>query len=201
MSCCFCFVFVYICDVLVQFLADLTHIIEAYRADCGSRSKDALEDELRQVKEKLVVTEKRFVEAHRREEDAVRKSSDRLSELSKIEKENAVLARELKGLKIDGNADKKKIGDLEVEVEGLKTELKGRVAEVGVLQADVEKGVADIARAIGVGYTKCLERLALAGVDISGHSFEDYCRDLTAEMVDKENAEREKETLKAGDAP
>lgn len=45
------------------------------------------------------------------------------------------------------------------------------------LKGKVQKGIDDIAKALGDGYGRCLARLSAAGVDVSNQSFEDYIRD------------------------
>lgn len=48
------------------------------------------------------------------------------------------------------------------------------------LKAEVDKGVEDIAKAVGDGYGHCLARISSAAIDVSGHSFEDYIHDYAA---------------------
>lgn len=48
------------------------------------------------------------------------------------------------------------------------------------LKVEVQKGVEDIAKALGEGYGRCLERVTAAGFDTAGHTFDDYVRDYAA---------------------
>lgn len=44
----------------------------------------------------------------------------------------------------------------------------------------MQKGVEEVAGALGEGYGRCLERVTKAGFDPSGHAFEDYIHDYAA---------------------
>lgn len=52
------------------------------------------------------------------------------------------------------------------------------------LKNEVESGVAELARALGAGYGYCYDHLKNAGIDLVGHSFDDYCADLAKAALD-----------------
>lgn len=53
------------------------------------------------------------------------------------------------------------------------------------LKAEVEKNVEEMANAMASGYSACYDRLACAGVDLIGHSFDDNCANLAKELEGK----------------
>lgn len=76
--------------------------------------------------------------------------------------------------------EKRRADGLDVEVVNLRQANKDAAAENETLKLEVQKGVEDIAGALGDGYNRCLQRIAGVGFDATGHSFEDYIRDFAA---------------------
>lgn len=74
----------------------------------------------------------------------------------------------------------KKREALEAVVKGLQDKHKLALDENEALKVEVQKGVEDIAKALGEGYNRCLGRVATAGFAVEGHSFDDYIRDFAA---------------------
>lgn len=58
--------------------------------------------------------------------------------------------------------------------------------EMAELQSEVDKGVEDVTRTIGVGYQNFFDRVVAAGIDLKGHSFDEYCADLAKAMIPEE---------------
>lgn len=76
--------------------------------------------------------------------------------------------------------EKAKREALELELSELRRKYDGVVMDNGNFKAEVQKGVEDIAKALGDGYGRCLARASAVGFDVNGHSFEDYIRDYAA---------------------
>lgn len=72
----------------------------------------------------------------------------------------------------------------ETELEDSRRAQKAVCDENESLKAEVQKGVEDIASALGDGYGRCLQQLSTAGIDVSGHAFSDYLKDYAASIVD-----------------
>lgn len=78
---------------------------------------------------------------------------------------------ELERAKESMSVYKGKFSDIEAEVSRLRDEISGLRGENSRLKEEVEKGVEDLARALGVGYGYCYDRLKAVGVDLVGHAF------------------------------
>lgn len=46
----------------------------------------------------------------------------------------------------------------------------------------------DIANTLKDGYDRCLSRLSSAGIDVTGHAFEDYVRDYASSNPENDQA-------------
>lgn len=59
------------------------------------------------------------------------------------------------------------------------------------LKVEFQRGIEDIAKALGDGYNHCLARMETAGVETTCHSFEQYIQDFSKSIA----------TGNGGDAP
>lgn len=59
----------------------------------------------------------------------------------------------------------------EVELSNLRQKYKDVADENGSLKAEVQKGIEEIATAVGQGYSHCLDRVSKAGFSTEGYSF------------------------------
>lgn len=96
-------------------------------------------------------------------------------------------------MEIAKESDEKRIQFLESELANLRTSKEKVDEENKSLRLEVQKGVEDVTRALGYGYNRCLGRLSASGVDISGHSFEDYIRDYATSVHNGVRAQNETE--------
>lgn len=85
---------------------------------------------------------------------------------------------QLEKMKSEREDEKKLLDSAEEELGEVRKKLKGSLDENAILKAEVDKGVEDIAKALGVGYGRCLTCVSAASFDSSGHSFKDYIRDF-----------------------
>lgn len=76
--------------------------------------------------------------------------------------------------------EKRRADGLDIEIVNLRQANKDAAAENETLELEVQKGVEDIAGALGDGYNRCLQRVVGVGFDAAGHSFKDYIRDFVA---------------------
>lgn len=129
-----------------------------------------------------------------REDEAARKLAAeeklRSDEKAKFKKQVAALEEEMGRFR--HNCDL-----LQRERDEVKASNIALVKEVDSLKKALADSDDELIRSLAGGYNACLDRLVVAGVDGSGHSFEDYCADLRAEQADKEDDT----TSKAGNAP
>lgn len=119
--------------------------------------------------------------------------------VSELENANKNLSVELASMReklkeVERSRDGEKMcGDaLNVEVENLHRANQEMVTENETLKAEVQKGVEEIAGALGDGYNRCLERVSGAGFDGACHHFEDYIHDFAAsQALETQNVEGE----------
>lgn len=114
-----------------------------------------------------------------------------------LEKANHDLGQQLKSandqlekMKVEKEDEKKHRDAVDKDLDEARKRLKSSLDENAALKAEVNKGVEDIAKALGDGYGRCLARISSTGFDVSGHSFEDYVRDFAA-TSDPETANKE----------
>lgn len=86
----------------------------------------------------------------------------------------------LKKMKSEKEDDKKHRDSVERELAEVRGKLKIALDENVGVRAEIDKGVEDIAKALGDGYGRCLARVSTVGFDSAGHTFEDYIRDFAA---------------------
>lgn len=162
----------------LQFLADIAHIVTDYRADVDRQWREGSTRELDELKKDKAAVERR------------------VDELEKQEVERAV---ELKELKLDNeklkevvDSGSKELSELRERAASRDKELEAARSELSILKGanevfektindlrlDLERSVADLAQGIGAGYQGCYDRLKGSGIDLTGHSFDDYCADL-----------------------
>lgn len=97
-----------------------------------------------------------------------------------MEKQVKDIKADLKVMESSCDEEKKGRETLETEVDELRRAKQEVVDENEALKGKVQKGIEDIAGALGDGYGRCLARLAADGVDVAGHSLEDYIRDYAS---------------------
>lgn len=107
--------------------------------------------------------------------------------ISEMEKENDDLKRQvrsyaekLKDAQSSRDEEKKRADGLSSELENLQQVHNNVLTENVNLKAEVEKGVEEMATAVGQGYAHCLERVSKAGFPTEGNSFEDFIQDYAA---------------------
>ncbi|KAL8092535.1 hypothetical protein AgCh_034701 [Apium graveolens] len=180
-----------LCYQIFVFLADFMHIVEEFRTDGNDAACKRLEAEvssLRVEKKKLMAgyseLEKRssYLKA---DNTALSKKVGEM-EVGKQSLNATVseLERRLSEVEKERDELKGKCEGLERHVDGMNSSYRLIVEENTSLKAEVEKAVEDIASALGDGYGRCVVRMQNAGLDTTGHSFEDYIRDLAASRPD-----------------
>lgn len=106
-----------------------------------------------------------------------------------LEKDNKELKKQVEDLKKHASAAEQAVNVEKYRLQTLETERDRLVIENGVLLKEGKKlsgenkglilkldesGV-ELVNALELGYRKCLSRLEGAGVDVVGHSFDDFC--------------------------
>lgn len=165
-----------------RFLADIAHLVRDYRADIDRQWNEGGARELADLKNEKAVAERRVEELTKRVAECV-------DELKKLKLENEKMKEVAKSRIKEINELKERVVSGGKELDTMRGELsilKGanEVFEKSIadLKLDLEKSIADVAQGIGTGYQSCYDRLKEAGIDLSGHSFEDYCADLVKSL-------------------
>ncbi|XP_074369604.1 uncharacterized protein LOC141711053 [Apium graveolens] len=174
-----------------RFLADCMHIVEEFRTDGNDAACKRLEAEvssLRVERKKLMAG---YSELEKRSSDLTTDNTALSKKVGEMEVEkqslNATVSElEMRLSEVEKERDelKGKCEGLERHVEGMDSSYRLIVGENTSLKAEVEKGIEDIANALGDGYGRCFARMQGAGYDTTGHSFEDYIADLAASQRD-----------------
>ncbi|XP_074325800.1 uncharacterized protein LOC141663856 [Apium graveolens] len=174
-----------------RFLADFMHIVEEFRADGNDEAYKRLEAEvsaLRIERKKLMMG---YSELEKRSADLTTANTALSKKVSEMEVERQSMSAKVSELErrlseVENERDdlKGKCEGLDRHVEGMNSSYRLIVKENSNLKAKVQKGIEDIANALGDGYGRCVARMQGAGYDTTGHSFEDYIADLVASQRD-----------------
>lgn len=126
--------------------------------------------------------EKRSADSVKRETEVAKANFEAKAKLIEmnpfLEGKVASLKEELDQANAAVEAEKKKTVDSEKGIADDRAELAKLREENTALKVEVNKGVEDVVKALGVGYGYSYERLKVAGIELPGHAFEDYCVDL-----------------------
>lgn len=130
------------------------------------------------------------VSADKKIKDLEKKDRDMTVEGEALKKENANLHKLVNKLRVNlshlelvvdqGKKEVVSVGSRLGQETTEKVRLEG---EVSALKAEVERGVEDVAEGLEEGYRQCFDRVVVAGINMSGHTFEAYCEDLAKRMV------------------
>ncbi|XP_074362211.1 uncharacterized protein LOC141702423 [Apium graveolens] len=174
-----------------RFLSDFMHVLDEYQSDDESEVRSKLEVEVSALKGEKKRLGSSCLDLEKKVSDLSSTNttmSKRVTELESIEKSSNKKILELEGRLRDVESER---DELKVKCEGLDRQVGGMdqsykliMEENATLKAEVEKAVEDIANALGDGYGRCVTRMKNAGFDTSGHSFEDYIRELAASRPD-----------------
>ncbi|XP_074364723.1 uncharacterized protein LOC141705736 [Apium graveolens] len=174
-----------------RFLADFMHIVEEFRADGNDVAYKRLEAEvsaLRVERKKLMMS---YSELEKRSTELVTANTALTKKVGEMEVSGqsrdanvSELERKLQEAETERDDLRSKCEGWERHIDGMNASYKLIVDENVVLKAEVQKGIEDIANALGDGYGHCVARMQGAGVDTTGHSFEDYIADLAALQPD-----------------
>ncbi|XP_074349148.1 uncharacterized protein LOC141688903 [Apium graveolens] len=170
-----------------RFLADFMHIVEEFRTDGNDAACKRLEAEVSSLKVERKKLMAGYSELEKRSSDLTANNialSKKVGEMEvgkqSLDATVSELERRLSEVEKERDELKGKCEGLERHVEGMNSSYRLIVEENTSLKAEVEKAVEDIASALEDGYGRCVVRMKNAGLDTTGHSFEDYIRDLAA---------------------
>ncbi|XP_074348556.1 uncharacterized protein LOC141687245 [Apium graveolens] len=163
------------------------HIVEEFWVGGSDEARAKLEAEVTALKAEKKTLGANYSDLEKRSVDLVNENTT----LSKKESEMDVkgqsmdakvseLEQKLRDAEKERDSLRVKCEALERQVDGTNSLYKLIVDENTALKAEVEKGVEDIANALGDGYGHCVTRMQGAGFDVTGHTFEDYVHDLAA---------------------
>ncbi|KAL8088738.1 hypothetical protein AgCh_038503 [Apium graveolens] len=161
-----------------RYLSDVMHILEEYKADEGKSSPSKVEEErdlLKGEKKKL--------------ENELGEAKGRIVELSKANSSYRTKVV-VNFLEASVGEEIKRREALEAEVAALREKNEALETDNLNLKLEVDKGVEEIAGALGDGYGRCVERMEAAGFDLSGHGFADYLRDYAEQHKENEDANK-----------
>lgn len=100
-----------------------------------------------------------------------------------LNNELILLKEKVETLERSRNEEKARADALNTEVVDLRQVNGKMISENETLKVEIQKGVEEMAGALGDGYNRCLGRVSAAGFDATGHHFEDYIRDFAANQV------------------
>ncbi|XP_074366649.1 uncharacterized protein LOC141707407 [Apium graveolens] len=175
-----------------RFLSDMVHLLEDYRADESGNSSSKLEEERDILKGEKKKLENDLIDARSCIAEISKANSAFRTKISELELTNDSLKKESEGVgsrlvsaETSLGEEKKKREALEVEVVALHEKNEALETDNLNLKLEVEKGVEEIAGALGNGYGRCLNRMKMVGYDVEGHGFDDYIRDFAEETREK----------------
>ncbi|XP_074369437.1 uncharacterized protein LOC141710807 [Apium graveolens] len=120
------------------------------------------------------------------------------AEISELEVANRNLEKgmeeigvKVKGLEKSLSDEQKGRRDLEAELSDFCEKYQALEKENTSLKLEMDKGVEDIAKALGDGYGRYYRRMQSAGLDVSEHCFENYLRDYAAANKEQEQVDDE----------
>lgn len=144
--------------------------------------------ELSDAKENAQAALRRAIEAEGRERQLILEVDELKKERMESELKMKDFEGELASLRETVKTSEGKIGSLDADVSRLRGERDILKDEVASLKAELEKAAEDEANAMESGYLGCHDRLVKAGMDLTGHSLEDYCADLARALEKKDES-------------
>ncbi|XP_074381255.1 uncharacterized protein LOC141723370 [Apium graveolens] len=180
-----------------RFLADFMHIMEEFKGDSDGEVHAKLEAEITALKGEKKKIGASCSELEKRSGDLASANSalsKKIGEMEVAEQSltNKVFELETRLWEVEKERDeeKTKCEGLDRQIDGMNGSYRLIVEENESLKLKVQKGVKDITEALGDGYDRCVRRMTEAGINVEGHTFEDYLRDLVASQdVDREGEE------------
>ncbi|XP_074374033.1 uncharacterized protein LOC141714411 [Apium graveolens] len=185
-------------SVSIEFLSDVTHILEEYKADEDSIPPSKLEEECETLrgKQKKMVIEQGVMRD--RVTELSKANSSYRAEISELEVANRNLEKgmeeigvKVKGLEKSLSDEQKGRRDLEAELSDFCEKYQALEKENTSLKLEMDKGVEDIAKALRDGYGRYYRRMQSAGLDVSEHCFENYLQDYAAANKEQEQVDDE----------
>lgn len=168
-------------------MSDFVHISEDYKAGVDEQQRSKVDAELVFLRAEKKKIDDHYARLKTKATELPNLYSAFLGQVGELEKVNEALEAKFKGvesqveeLKAKKDSGKMKLKTMEEDLSALRQSQSKLEEENTGLQLEVQKGVEDVAKALGDGYGRCLGRVSSSGFDVTSHSFEDYIRDYAA---------------------
>ncbi|XP_074382032.1 uncharacterized protein LOC141723959 [Apium graveolens] len=157
------------------------HIMEEFKADSDGEVRAKVEAEITTLKGEKKKIGASCSELEKRSGDLASANSalsKKIGEMEVAEQSltNKVFELETRLWEVEKERDEEKTKreGLDRQIDGMNGSYRLIVEENESLKLKVQKGVEDITEALSDGYDRCVRRMTEAGINVEGHTFEDY---------------------------